>query len=60
VVAEGDRRAELDAVRKRTSDATRLMLGAAAVAIAGLAALDARLVLLPVAFVLGWLNLAGL
>lgn len=60
-VAGGRLAADLRAIRRRSALATDLVLasaGATAVALALLA--DPVLVLLPVAFVIGWLNLVGL
>ncbi len=51
--------AELDIVRRRTARATAVVALAGAGATAGAAVAGPRLALLPLAFVLGWLNLAG-
>lgn len=51
---------ELDIVRRRTLHATWWIVAAAAALTVALAMSMTLLALIPVAFVLGWLNLAGL
>jgi hypothetical protein len=52
--------AALASVRRRTAVATAAVAAGAMSAAAALAAAEPVLALLPVAFVLGWLNLVGL
>jgi hypothetical protein len=51
---------ELLGVRRRTAQVTAAVVVSGLAAVAALAAAESQLALLPVAFILGWLNLVGL
>lgn len=59
-MADASPDAALDTVWRRTQRATWAILAVAAIATTGLAASASVLAVIPPAFVLGWLNLAGL